>query len=62
MIIIGLFLYIIILLCPPIIGLVLSSIGIKKKRNPFNITGLTLNIIALSLQIFRLLIYITKIM
>jgi len=47
------FIYFLIFISPIIVGIVLSSIGMKRQRNVFNITGLSLNI-------FSLLIYIIK--
>lgn len=58
MIFIILFAYIIFFLAPPIIGLILSIIGMRKYKSGINIAGLSLNIVALSLQIIRIFIII----
>lgn len=47
----------IIFICPEIIGLILSIIGMCKKINGFNIAGISLNIVALVLYIFRIFLF-----
>jgi len=50
-----LLIYFIIFLSPPIVGLVLSAVGMKKQKSPINIAGLVLNIIAISLYILNII-------
>ncbi len=58
MLLIIIFAYILFFLAPPITGLVLSIVGMRKHRSSINITGLVLNIVALSLQIIRIFMII----
>ena len=58
MLLIIIFAYILLFLAPPIIGLVLSIIGMRKHKSGINIAGLVLNIVALSIQIIRILIIV----
>lgn len=61
MLIFGLLAYILFFISPAIIGLILSVLGMKKQKNGFNQAGLILNIIAISIQIIRIFILMTKV-
>lgn len=61
MLIFGLLVYILFFISPAIIGLILSVLGMKKQKNGFNQAGLILNIIAISIQIIRIFILMTKV-
>lgn len=60
MAIIGIIVYLIIFMGPPIIGLVLSIVGMKKQKSGINEAGIVLNTIALSIQIIRVFVTLIK--
>lgn len=61
MLIFGLLAYILFFISPAIIGLILSVLGMRKQKSGFNQAGLVLNIIAISIQIIRIFILMTKV-